>query len=203
MFTYEIIVMDTTDQCSDGHLEARVTCLDTGQVRVLNWDGIKKHQMTPLTDNAEKLGKFNTIFSNRLSVPACIAPKPVILYSQTKNTMDEFSAHVSQYMNKGNYSPNKNKFSMYFNNCSDAVNFTLDYFFPDNDNSEEKMQAFKLRTFPLYITTCGLSPCFFGTPPGINQPKDILKKARWLSFQYGKKPYLQEVSAPLHQRMRD
>lgn len=199
---YEIIVMDTTSKRVMGHIEARITCLDTGDARIVNWDGLPEHQLTPSTSNPKKLKSFN-IKLEKIKTESCM-PHFIILYSHIENNLDEFSEAIKQYMNPNHCDKMHESQCSIVNNCSDAVNFTLNYFFPDNRCVEGAWQTFKCITFPVCIGTFGFFSCCFGAPPGINQPKDVMKKAWLLSFKYGKNPMetnIQEYKAPELQKM--
>lgn len=75
---------------------------------------------------------------------------------------------------------NSRDFNTLFKNCSDAVNFTLQYFF-----SMKKTQY----TFNFLKTVIGLPSiatlgilCFLPLPIGINSPKEVFMKARCLAI---------------------
>ena len=77
-------------------------------------------------------------------------------------------------------------FNYFCHNCADAGLFTLSYFFPVMDNKivEATWQTYKLLTFPCCIATFGYFP-FFGSPPLLNGPADIMTKSHILSIVYG------------------
>ncbi|HSW69303.1 MAG TPA: hypothetical protein VLI69_03965 [Gammaproteobacteria bacterium] len=203
MPAFEIVILETPLKYIANHIEARVTCLDTQDTRVVNWDRDPEHQKTPLTKSSKKLKQFNS----QLASPSCLH-RSVTLYCTSKKTMDQFSTDLKRAMESGHTfcdegdgdsNEESDDYSV-LNNCSDAVNYTLNYFFPNNEGIEIAWKTFKCVTFPAYIATLGYFPCLFGAPPGINHPKDVMKKAWLLSFKYGKKS---TFDGPEYQLMLD
>lgn len=72
-------------------------------------------------------------------------------------------------------------------NCSTAVNFVLDYFFP-----EACAETLLFRSYQLLCCTPGLLTCgifyFLSCPPCVDTPQEIFKKAQLLSCRYGTAP---------------
>lgn len=72
------------------------------------------------------------------------------------------------------------------NNCSNAVKFTLDYFFPDALYSKACYVGYQILGCAGFVGTLGLMNCFPAPPCCISTPTDVFKKAQVLSFSYGR-----------------
>jgi hypothetical protein len=142
---------------------------------------------------------FNSVFNDEEENILFYQPKVVKLYSDIPKAYDEFIkdyesqfgikkektffiAGKSRTMQVGR---SKNFHSLY-HNCADACNYTLNYFFPvaENLEIEKAWQKYKKSTYLLGFITCGLLP-FFGAPPSISAPLDVLKKGQLLEAKYG------------------
>ena len=109
---------------------------------------------------------------------ACAKPEKISIYSNRDTTLEDFIQDIEEQC----LCP----FELCWNNCSDAANYAINYFFPRSENvcTEATWQAYKFLTFPFCIATLGCTP-FFGAPPLINAPYDIYRKAQLLSRDYG------------------
>ena len=112
----------------------------------------------------------------------CWLPDQMVLHSHRKITLKKF---IEDIENKFKNST----FSYCCNNCADAANYTLNYFFLRSKNGgvETMWQTYKCVTFPCCIVTCGMTP-FFGAPPLTTGPCDVLRKAQLLAKYYGAPP---------------
>lgn len=101
--------------------------------------------------------------------------KSVTLYSDKK-----LASFVTAY----NKQFDSNNYSCLTNNCSDAIGFTLDYFFPESTIEKTYQSGFQLLLSAGMYLTCGLTN-LFPAPPLISTPTDIFKKAQSLASRYG------------------
>lgn len=83
-------------------------------------------------------------------------------------------------------------YSYLYNNCADAANFVLNYFFSDANFENSLYLSFQLLCSIGCVATLGL--CCFPAPPVISTPRDVYQKAQLLSCRYG---VLEEASEQL------
>ena len=81
---------------------------------------------------------------------------------------------------------NSTEYNYVTHNCANAVNFALDFFFPDKSKTEVFYCLYKTLCCWLSLGACGIK-CF-PVPPGISSPNDVFKKAELLSCAYGSVP---------------
>jgi hypothetical protein len=132
-----------------------------------------------LHDEDETIQKFKSARKAEKSLDPACCTGVVTLYSN-KN----LNAIVSAFKEKKEFE--YQNFQPCFNNCSDAVSFTLDYFF-DKAKAEKNIDLlFKILFCIGFIGTLGLL-AFCPSPPGINSPNDIFRRAELLRLRYGSK----------------
>jgi hypothetical protein len=186
-----------------GHIKIKVLDLDSKESCVISFSGFTG----PVTrgtnwNENEKCGCCHLAYNpedDYTHTNAYIGPYRVSLYSDADVSFSQFQEDI------------KNKFPKFhgcFSNCADAANFTLNYFFPLEENLLEEiiMQAYKLATFPITIALCcgTMQPAsLFGSPPGMNSPADVMKKAKLLSLSYGKHSNLFSQYKNEHQPVND
>jgi len=74
-----------------------------------------------------------------------------------------------------------NKYRFFNNNCADAVNFMLDYFFPPEEIEKKFFsKVYELLCCFSFVLSCGLN-CFAPLPSCITTPKQIFKKAQFIA----------------------
>lgn len=108
-----------------------------------------------------------------------ILPKDTMappLYVTDKNYDDFIKAYTGQFDSKN--------FCCVSKNCADAVNFMLDYFFPEPYCTNAALDTYRVLCSAFCLATLGIfsclpSPCCMMTPP------DVLRKAKALSHRYG------------------
>lgn len=164
MFELIVDVDDQADNYCDVHAQVQIKDLKTQEKIIISF--INNRQL--FDNESEDLNEIKS---------SCCRPKPIRLYSDRHVTLEQLKKdleHRYQY------------FSKCTNNCSDAVNYTLNYFFPISQNRgvEFIYQTYKALTFPCCLATCGFTP-LFGSPPLTNSPQDVRKKAFLLSRYYG------------------
>lgn len=182
------------------HAEIKVRCMQTGKCFVVSFGS---EYAFPATDNAHKISKFT---EEEKFIEECEAKSPndcwwnaVKLYSNIDKSFDEvFKEFNTKFSHTCGSCCCCGKFNLICNNCSDACNFTFNYFF-SNRVKEMALQTYKCATLPCYIATCGKTS-FFSALPCINTPQDMLKKADQLSKTYGEPPLLSD-SKPMYQSM--
>ena len=77
----------------------------------------------------------------------------------------------------------KENFSFLTHNCAFAVNFALNYFFPEAQL--ERNCCYFCKWFCLPFCLCSLCSDWFMSPPGTLSPGDVFKKAVLLQLRYG------------------
>lgn len=103
----------------------------------------------------------------------------VKLYSN-KNMHDFLKAFNTKFKPKG--------YCYCSYNCADAVQFLLDYFFPNERCYASLYTGYQLLCCFGFIGSLGLLNCFPAPPCTIVTPTDVYKKAKLLSFSYGNRP---------------
>lgn len=112
----------------------------------------------------------------------CCSNDHVALYATLPNKNDYFKfcrLYQREYGSTDNY-------NLVCNNCSDATNFALNYFFPDTAASLISAAAVVFRTLLClpFVISCGSAPICFPSPPCMNTPTDVFRKAKLLSCCY-------------------
>jgi hypothetical protein len=153
----------------------KITDMDTKECCVVHWN---RGHPSAVTRNPRKIKHFdsNVFFVGEVD-EGCSQPEPIKLYSNNKHSLSKFEEDITE------------RFKCYtecFSNCSDAANFTLNYFFPrmDNPKKEAIFQGYKCITSPVCLITGGFVP-YMASPPLFNAPIDILIKAKLLATRYG------------------
>lgn len=176
----------------NSHAEAKIEDLKTNEVTLVSFGNasLAKYALTTTTDdkryavftkNKEYISNFfDGVEESCGAAQRCFS---VELYTNRETSLTEFDKALKE---------NFSDFSLYCKNCSDAVNFVLNYFFPKNLLAETAWQGMKLTTFPLCLATCGTLPSL--APPGVVGPIDILLKAQLLKHKYGKASLSLETS---------
>jgi hypothetical protein len=191
---FELTVMVTNPTCNNPVSHASVIikdCANNKFCRVSFYPCCKKA--------ASMIGEATAKFYMSYISKKWCGESAVRLYSDINLTLEDFVGKINK------------KFCCFetiLYNCSDAANYTLNYFFPPSLNCRVNIayQAYKLATFPCCIATLGCTS-FFGAPPLTNGPVDVLKKAQLLSKYYGDKSKLDiasndEPKAPTQQTMK-
>ncbi len=172
---FEITVkIDEPMNNAQSHAEVRIKDLMSEEIYIVSFSkkkrpaGTTKEKKITMFNYEELVSKNNT---------NCYGPRSIKLYSNIETSMQEFITDIEEKFRH---------FNLCFNNCSDAANYTLNFFFPVSENKkvEEIWQSYKRKTFLCCLVTGGVLP-FFGTPPFTNGPLDILKKAQLLSKAHG------------------
>ena len=178
------LTVKTTSNCTNvvSHSEIKIIDLETKKCYVVSFG--PEHSSVG-SSSSHKIQAFDD--SEQGWRVGCYQPEKVVLFSNLDKTLDDFIKTIERRCDC---------FELACNNCSDATNFTLNYFFPRSKNpgTEALWQTYKCVTFPFCIATFGLTP-FFGAPPLFNAPQDILKKAKLLSRYYGDHKKLPIISS--------
>lgn len=147
------------------HLEAVIKDLETGRSFYINYPSMEtlndsKKNTKNSTDSASKYSNFAS---------------QVTLYSD--GNLDNFiDSYYHEFGDKGKYC-----FPTY--NCSSAVNFALDYFFPE-ETILKLTQSITQSLFCCFSLACCCASCC-PMPLGIDAPADVFRLAKRLSKIYG------------------
>lgn len=216
----KILLADSSSCCSlCKSIAAVVTNLDTGQAftchfrapdnafmldtkhSILNENSYlrtkayKKHADSDWTEEDEKQYINRRIVSQLINSVGGVGS----IYSIIKlNAEGDFDRFVAEF--RARYDQDTNTYRCFTNNCSSAVNFVLNYFFPDQPKLNFVHNGFRLLFSP--VSLCGVIsslPC--PAPPCIDSPGDAYRKA--LLFSYFAKSPTEIKSAPPAQKMDD
>lgn len=156
----------------NSHVEALVTDLDSIPIRsfFINFPDFNvknNHEF-----NINKKHEYTMLFGET-------GPnEPVTLYSN-----EDFDTFKINFYHKF---ADHDQYNYLFKNCADAVDYALDYFFPNKEILDEFYGLYQGVCCSVSLSTCGLTA--FPTPPLITSPQDVFNKAKILSVIYKNKP---------------
>lgn len=174
----EILLVSSccTHYCT--HIEAIIDFPGSGlSARKLKFDG------NGITDSA--VNEDTTLIE-------CSMVRRIFLYNKTSiEQRDEFLNKYQEKFRADNY-------NFVCNNCSDAVSFILDYFFPDMGSTclKTSYKIFQFLFCAPFVLTCGLLPRCFPAACFINSPADVFRRAQLLSCTYGAPPIAEQNTPP-------
>ncbi len=102
-----------------------------------------------------------------------------------KSLADFKSAYEKNFSNK--------HFNFFTNNCSDAANFAIDYFFPDARKLDELCSIYNSLSSLFYFGTIGAG-CF--PPSCISTPSKTFREVKRLEKYYGRVNIEEAISQP-------
>jgi hypothetical protein len=85
----------------------------------------------------------------------------------------------------GEHFAKANQYTFLSHNCASAVDFALDYFFPDDSDYQALNTIYRALFSASCLITCGLIACF-PAPPCIDTPTDVYNKAKLYATRHGK-----------------
>lgn len=173
---FEIIVKaDNYLNNMGGHVKIKIKELKTKQIFIVNFS---PKYPSPTTKKPRAITKFDA----EVKDSDCCQPEAIKLYSDVHGSLNDFIIKINQKYDS---------FGLFCENCSDACNFTLNYFFPicENTRVERIWLTYKAITCLGCIGTLGFIP-FLGSPVCLNAPFDIVMKARWLARAHGQREAL-------------
>jgi len=95
---------------------------------------------------------------------------------------------LTDFLEAFNANFDEDNYSFCTNNCADAVQFLLNYFFPDEHCYSFLYAGYQLLCCAGIVGSFGLLNCFPAPPCTIVTPTDVYKKAKLLSCSYGVRP---------------